>query len=91
MEFRCYYVYKMGYALFYINCRLQAAIFNIPPALTWNSPVMLLDHLENIGISLLSCIQAEIYVIPYPFTLTWESVHTSPTVFLDLKNGVLCW
>jgi len=59
--------------LFYIHFRLQAAIFDIPLTLTYDSlrtrAVMLLDP-ENIciavGILLLSCIQAEIYVISYP-------------------------
>jgi len=52
----------------------------------------------SIGISLLSCIQGEIYVISYPLsvagpifdillTLTYDSVCTSPIVLLALKNG----
>jgi len=56
--------------LFHIHLRLQAAIFDIPFTLTYDSlctgPVMLLNP-ENIDIaveiSLLSCILAEIYVI----------------------------
>jgi len=56
-----------------------------------------------VGILLLSRIQAEIYVIFHIhfqlqaaifdilLNLTYESVRTSPTVLLDLKNGGFLW
>jgi len=52
----------------------------------------------SVGISFLSCIQAEIYFIPYPLpvtgrtvfdlslTTTHGSVQISPVVFLDIEN-----
>jgi len=61
----------------YIHFRLQAAIFDILLTLTKDgirtSAVMLLD-LKNIGIAvgivLISCVKAEIYVISYLLNLT---------------------
>jgi len=89
-----------------IHFRLQAAIFDFSLTPThgsvWISPVVLLD-IENIGIaveiSLISHLQAQIDVLPYPLPVTgrhlWyithpdvgEYSHYSPTVFLGLKNS----
>jgi len=66
---------QAGNTIFHMHFRLQAAIYNVLLIPILSSilicPVMLLDP-ENIGIAdgivLLSCLQAEIYVIPCPCT-----------------------
>ena len=65
----CYHKYKLKYSLIYMYIRFMAAIFDLPVTLTSKSIqtnyTVFLDP-ENVGvavgISLLSCIQAEIFV-----------------------------
>jgi len=89
-----------------MHFRLQAAIFTHPDkrqCLDHSSRVAWhWKHRLGVGSLLLSCIQAEIYFIPYPLpvqtaifdallTLTWENSHYSPTMFMDLNNGGFPW
>jgi len=73
LEFGCYHLYKLRYTFFYIHFRFMAAIFDIPFTQTSGSIGTNLSELpdpENMGmaagISLLSFIQTEIYVLLYP-------------------------
>ena len=70
--YRCYRVLKLSYALCNIYFRLMAAIFDIPLIRTLGSlrsSLVVLPDSEivgiAVGISLLSCIRAEAYVISY--------------------------
>ena len=70
LEFRCYRIWKLRYTLCHIYFRLQATVFEFSEIHTSDSSrsslIMYFDP-ENmaiaVGISLLSCIRAEIYVI----------------------------
>ena len=69
---RCYRVHKLSYTLFSIYFQLMAAIFDFPLIRTLGSlpsSLVVLPDRENmgiaVGISLLSRIRAEIYVISY--------------------------
>ena len=69
LEISSYRVYKLRYELCHIYFQLQAAIFEFSQIHTLNSPcssLIMQPDPENmgiaIGISLLSCIRAEIYI-----------------------------
>ena len=103
LESRCCHVYKLKSTYLYLHFQFSAAIFDLPVTSTskriHTSPIVLLDP-ENVGvgfgISLLSCIQAEIYDIAYVLPVNgghvWFTSHPdveeyiSPTVLLDPEN-----
>ena len=69
-EFRCYHVYELSYKLFPVYFWLRAAIFDFQHTQTWDSIPTSLSVMPDpekmdiaVGISLLSCVRAELYVI----------------------------
>ena len=106
LEFRCYHVYKLRYAVCRIYFRVQAAIFDFSqihtPGSLRSCLIAWLDP-ENmgivVGISLLSCIEAEIYVRSFLLPVSGRHLrfstypdigqycHLSPRVARPQKHG----